>query len=68
MFFDILFLILEKSISMVGGACAFQMHINFSHGHVADAIARAEQLATSFERCYVLLVRPNTDALQNFQV
>ncbi|CAM9095569.1 unnamed protein product [Ascophyllum nodosum] len=27
-----------------------------------------EQLAASFERCYVLLVRPNTDALQNFQL
>ena len=56
------------SISAGGGTCAFQLHINFSHGHVTDAVTRAQALASGFERCYVLLVRPNTDALRNFQV
>ena len=34
---------------------------------MTDAVSRAEGLASGFERCYVLLVRPNTDALRNFQ-
>ncbi|CAM9596142.1 unnamed protein product [Scytosiphon promiscuus] len=55
-------------ISTRGGTCAFQLHTNFSHGHVTEAVTRAQQLASGFERCYVLLVRPNTDALRNFQL
>ncbi|CAM9300252.1 unnamed protein product [Ectocarpus sp. 13 AM-2016] len=55
-------------ISTGGGTCAFQLHANFSHGHVAEAVSRARGLAAGFERCYVLLVRPNTDALRNFQL
>ncbi|CAM9600716.1 unnamed protein product [Pylaiella littoralis] len=55
-------------ISAAGGTCAFQVHTNFSHGHVVEAAGRAEGLAGTFERCYVLLVRPNTDALRNFQL
>lgn len=58
----------ENSISAGGGTCAFQLHVNFSHGHVADAVERAMCLAGSFEKSYVLLVRPNADALRNFQV
>ncbi|CAM9181917.1 unnamed protein product, partial [Ectocarpus fasciculatus] len=54
-------------ISAGGGTCAFQLHTNFSHGHVAEAVSRARGLAAGFERCYVLLARPNTDALRNFQ-
>ncbi|CAM9131193.1 unnamed protein product [Ectocarpus sp. 6 AP-2014] len=54
-------------ISTGGGTCAFQLHTNFSHGHVAEAVSRARGLAAGFESCYVLLVRPNTDALRNFQ-
>lgn len=55
-------------MSSGGATCAFQLHINFSHAHVADAAERAGRLAGSFDKSYVLLVRPNTDALRNFQV
>lgn len=55
------------SITAGAGTCAFQIHVNFSHAHVSEAVERADGLAFGFEKCYVFLVRPNTDALQNFQ-
>lgn len=54
-------------ITTGAGTCAFQIHVNFSHAHVSEAVERTAGLSSGFESCYVLLINANTDAVRNFQ-